>query len=73
MDELEGAYWISAVILNTKKCIFNSKNKDNLPNLIQVKESVLSMYKFEKFKFQMKNREVFEKRWGIMVDYYDNN
>ena len=61
---LQGRYWINAVILNTNASNFVSKMIDNIPNIIKVKESVQSMYKFENFKFQMKDKESFCERVG---------
>ena len=43
-----------------------------LPSLSHIKASVKYMHNYEKFSFQMKNKEhLFTQRWGIYTDNLD--
>ena len=68
-----GSIWGKCNNLKCEKCIFTAKLKDNIPTLQQVKANVMIMYKYEEFKFQMKDKEnIFEKRWGILKNHLEN-
>ena len=71
--ELDEAYWVNAIILNTKKCIFSAKIRETKPSLSQVKANVTLIHNYEKFSFQMKNKEyIFTRRWGVYTEHLDN-
>ena len=56
----------------TKKCIFLAKIGEIKPSLSHIKASVKYMHNYEKFSFQMKNKDhLFTKRWGIYTDNLD--
>ena len=70
--ELNGSYWVNAIILNTKKCIFLAKIRETKPSLFHIKASARYMHNYEKFSFQMKNKEhIFTRRWGIYTNNLD--
>ena len=67
------SYWVNAIILNTKKCIFIAKIREVTPTLSYVKYSVKNMHSYEKFSFQLKDKErIFIQRWGIYTDNMEN-
>ena len=72
LGELNESYWVNAIILNTKKCIFLARIREIKPSLSHIKVSVKYMHNYEKFSFQMKNKEhLFTQRWGIYTDNLD--
>ena len=67
------SYWVYAIILNTKKCIFIAKIREIKPTLSYIKSSVKNMHSYEKFSFQLKDKEkIFTQRWGIYTDNIEN-
>ena len=73
LGDLNGSYWVNAIILNTKKCIFIAKIREIKLTLSYIKASVKYMHDYEKFSFQMKDKErIFTQRWGIYTDNLDN-
>ena len=72
LGELQKAHWINAVILLTKKVIFNSRINDTCPTFSSIKTQVKNLYKYEKYKYTLCDREdKLEKRWGMMLDYLE--
>ena len=60
--------------MNTKKCIFTAKIGEIKPTLLQVKANVTLMHNYEKFSFQMKNKEhEFTRRWGVYTEHLDDS
>ena len=58
------------IVVIQKKCIFTSKIREIKP-LIQIKANVKYMHNYEKFSFQMKNKEnIFFRRWGFIQITY---
>ena len=73
IGDFDCSYWINAIILNTKKCIFVSKVKEIKPTLSYIKSTVKNMHSYEKFSFQLKDKErAFLQRWGIYTEYIEN-
>ena len=73
LGEFDCSYWVNAIILNTKKCIFIAKIKEIKPTLSYIKSIVKNMHSYEKFSFQLKDKErVFTQRWGIYTDNLEN-
>ena len=67
LGELHKAHWINAIILITKKVIFNARTGITIPTF-QVK----NLYKYEKYKYTLCDREdKLEQRWGILLDYFE--
>ena len=67
LGELDRAYWINIIILNTKL-------QNSTPSLFKVKMFTRNSYNYEELKYTMQDKEnVFEKRWGILSDYYENS
>ena len=72
LGELQKAHWINAVILLTNKVIFNSRINDTCPTFLSIKTQVKNLYKYEKYKYTLCDREdKLEKRWGMMLDYLE--
>ena len=46
------SYWVNAIILNTKKCIFVSKVKEIKPTLSYIKSTIKNMHSYEIFSFK---------------------
>ena len=68
LGELQKAHWINAVILLTKKVIFNSRINDTSPTFLSIKTQVKNLYKYEKYKYTLCDREdKLEKRWGMII------
>ena len=58
--------------LEHKKSILTSKIREIKPSLSQIKANVKYMYNYEKFSFQMKDKEnIFLRRWGVYTDQLD--
>ena len=56
-----------------KKCIFIAKVREIKPTLSYIKSIVKNMHSYEKFSFQLKNKErVFLQRWGIYTEHMEN-
>ena len=73
LGDFDCSYWVNAIILNTKKCIFVSKVKEIKPTLSYIKSTVKNMHSYEKFSFQLKDKErAFMQRWGIYTEYIEN-
>ena len=72
LGELYKAHWINAIILITKKVIFNARTNINIPTLDSIKIQVKNLYKYEKYKYTLCDREdKLEQRWGILLDYFE--
>ena len=70
LGENEKSYWVNMVLLITKKVIFNAKVAGKIPNLFSVKYNLQTIYTNELLKSKLTQKEyIFEKRWGIMMDY----
>ena len=73
LGDFDCSYWVNAIILNTKKCIFIAKVKEIKPTLSYIKSTVKNMHSYEKFSFQLKDKErVFIQRWGIFTENIEN-
>ena len=51
LGELQKAHWINAIILITKKVIFNARTGITIPTIDSIKNQVKNLYKFEKLHF----------------------
>ena len=72
LGELQKAHWINAVILLTKKTIFNSRINTTCPPFESIKKQVKNLYNYEKYKYTLCDREdKLEQRWGILLDYFE--
>ena len=72
LGELQKSHWLNANILVAKKTIFNAKIDMSLPNIHCIKNGVKVLFNYERLKYTLRGREdIFEKRWGMMIYYYD--
>ena len=72
LGETEKSYWINMVLLITKKVIFNAKIAGKIPNIFSVKCNLKTTYTNELLKSKLIQKEyIFEKRWGIFIDYIE--
>ena len=63
---------LNAIILITKKVIFNAKTNMPTPSFECVRRNVKLLFNYERLKFRIKGREdKFEKISGLMIDYFD--
>ena len=68
----EKSYWVNMVLLITKKVIFNAKIAGKVPNIFSVKYNLKTTYTNELLKSKLTHKEyIFEKRWGILMDYME--
>ena len=58
LGELQKAHWINAVILLTKKTIFNSRTNNTCPTFLSIKTQVKNLYTYEKYKYTLCDREM---------------
>ena len=69
LGELQRAHWLNAIIVITKKTIFNAKTNSTCPRFECVKRQVKCLYSYERHKYTLVEREdKFEKRWGMLLD-----
>ena len=72
LGELQKSHWLNAIILITKKTIFNARTNSTCPRFEGVKRQVKNLYDYERHKYTLMEREdKFEKSWGMLLDYYD--
>ena len=72
LGELQKAHWLNAVILLTKKTIFNARTNITIPTIESIKNQVKNLYSYERYKYILCDREdKLEQRWGILLDYYE--
>ena len=72
LGELHKAHWINAVILLTKKPIFNARTSITIPTINSIKNQVKNLYRYEKYKYTLCDREdKLEQRWGILLEYFE--
>ena len=72
LGELQRAHWLNAIILITRKTIFNAKTNLSSPNFECVKRQVKCLFNYERQKYTLMEREdKFKKGWGMLLDYYD--
>ena len=72
LGENQKSYWINAIIVITKKVIFNAKLSSKVPNICSVKHQTRSLYTYEELKFNLIQRNNnFLRRWGILIDYFE--
>ena len=72
LGELQKAHWVNAVILLTKKTIFNARVNITIPTMESIKNQVKTLYRYEKYKYTLCDREdKLEQRWGILLDYFE--
>ena len=72
LGENEKSYWVNMVLLITKKVIFNAKIAGKIPSLFSVKYNLQTIYNNELLKSRLIQKEyIFERRWGIMMDYIE--
>ena len=73
LGEIDKAYWINIIILNTKKAIFLSKLQNSIPSLFKVKLFTKNLYDYEELKYTLLDKvNIFEKKWGMLTEYYEN-
>ena len=73
LGELDKAYWINIIILNTKKAIFLSKLQNSIPSLFKVKLFTKNMYDYEELKYTLQDKvNIFDKKWGMLTEYYES-
>ena len=53
LGELHKAHWINAIILITKKVIFNARTGITIPTFDSIKNQVKNIYKYEKYKYTL--------------------
>ena len=52
--------------------IFDAKKDLAIPSILCIKRQVKLLFNYERLKYQLRNREdTFEKRWGNMIEYYE--
>ena len=69
LGDFNCSYWVNAIIFNKKKCIFIAKIREVIPTLSYIKSCVKNMHSYEKFSFELKDKErIFIQRWGIYTD-----
>ena len=72
LGELHKAHLINAVILLTKKTIFNARTSITIPTIDSIKNQVKNLYRYEKYKYTLCDREdKLEQRWGILLGYFE--
>ena len=72
LGELHKAHWINSVILLTKKNIFNARTSITIPTINSIKNQVKNLYRYEKYKYTLCDREdKLEQRWGILLEYFE--
>ena len=72
LGELQKAHWINAVILLTKKSIFNARVNNTCQTFASIKRQVKNLYIHEKYKYTLCDREYkLEQRWGIMLEFLE--
>ena len=72
LGENQKSYWINAIIVITKKVIFNAKLSSKVPNIYSVKHQTKSLYTYEELKFSLIQRnDNFERRWGMLINYFE--
>ena len=72
LGENQKSYWINAIIVITKKVIFNAKLSSKVPNIYSVKHQTKSLYTYEELKFSLIQRnDNFERRWGLLINYFE--
>ena len=72
LGENQKSYWINAIIVITKKVIFNAKLSSKVPNIYSVKHQTRSLYTYEELKFNLIQRnDNFQRRWGMLIDYFE--
>ena len=72
LGENQKSYWINAIIVITKKVIFNAKLSSKVPNIYSVKHQTKSLYTYEELKFNLIQRnDNFERRWGMLINYFE--
>ena len=57
LGELQKAHWINAVILLTKKTIFNSRINNTCPTFVSIKKQVKNLYNYKKYKYTLCDSE----------------
>ena len=72
LGENKKSFWINAIILITKKVIFNAKLNCKTPSIFSVKFQTRALFNQEELKYNILQRnENFVKRWGLLIDYFE--
>ena len=72
LGENKKSFWINAIILITKKVIFNAKLNCKTPSIFSVKFQTRALFNHEELKYNILQRnENFVKRWGLLIDYFE--
>ena len=72
LGELQKSFWLNAIILITKKTIFNARKNDTIPKLESIKTQVKNLYIYEKIKYTLLERmDKLEQRWGMLLEHYE--
>ena len=72
LGELQKSFWINAIILITKKTIFNARINETIPNFESIKSQVKNLYIYKRNKYILIEREdKLEQRWGVLMEHYE--
>ena len=72
LGELQKSFWINAIILITKKTIFNARINDTIPKFESIQTQVKNLYIYEKNKYTLLERiDKLEQRWGMLLEHYE--
>ena len=72
LGELNKSHWLNAIVLITKKTIFNAKINMTSPDMYCIRNGVKTLFEYEKLKFTLLDRyDILEKRWGMMLEYFE--
>ena len=71
LGDLENALSINTIILMSKKVIYNSMKKEQIPHLANVKNEIKKFYFEEKYRCYIKGKgTLFEKQYILLLNIY---
>ena len=71
LGDLENALSINTIILITKKVIYNSMKKEQIPHIANVKNEIKKFYFEEKYRCYIKGKgTLFEKQYILLLNIY---
>ena len=71
LGDLENALYINTIILLTKTSIYNAMKKEQIPNIINVKNDTKNFYFQEKYRHYIRGKgKIFDKQYMLLTNIY---
>ena len=71
--DIQKAFLIKPVLLNTKKVIFNANIEGKTPNIEVVKRNIQLMFNYERLEYRLRGRETVQEKMGLLIGHFEDH